>query len=143
AVLLFHVGYGLWAMSYYRPAADAVPVSIALVQPMAPHKIMNHERDLQVTIAQRLEDLSLQAAQPETPDLLLWPEGAGAFASRTPEFNPSYMRAVSNVQRATSATLIVHDIEFERDRDTGKLRYYSAISYIEPVARTTQSYHKN
>ena len=120
-------------------------VDIAMIQPVAPLKVRNTDVRLQEEIAAELKRLSLKAfeAEERRPDLLIWPEGAGPFASRTPEFNPAYMRAVVDVQRATSTTLLVQDVEFTRMPGTGKVRYYSTVSLIEPVGRSVESYRKN
>jgi apolipoprotein N-acyltransferase len=107
--------------------------------------VRNADVPLQEQISEDLKSLSFEAiiAKEDPPDLLIWPEGAGALASRTPEFNPPYMRAVLDIQKATSATLLVQDIEFTRMPDTGQIRYYSSASLVLPVGRPVEGYRKN
>ncbi|MCX7766781.1 MAG: apolipoprotein N-acyltransferase, partial [Candidatus Sumerlaeia bacterium] len=143
--LTFHLVYSYWCLTRFTDDPTAPAVDIAMIQPVAPLKVKNTDVKLQEEVAGELQRLSLIAInqQKRHPDLLIWPEGAGPFASRTPEFNPPYMRAVVNIQKATPVTLLVQDIEFSRDLQTNKVRYYSSVSLIEPVGKTIASYHKN
>ncbi|MCX7017914.1 MAG: apolipoprotein N-acyltransferase [Candidatus Sumerlaeota bacterium] len=145
AVIVLHAGYGWHCMRAFMDDPSAPSLDIAMIQPVAPLRVNNDESELQEKTSSKLKELSLHAASAtgKRPDLLIWPEGAGSFASRTPEFNPPYMRALSAVQEATSLPLIVHNVDFVRMPGAGQIRYYSAISLIEPVARVTGSYYKN
>ena len=140
-----HISYSLWAFAYYKDDPASPSVDIAMIQPLAPLKIKNTDVELQQQIASDLKRLSLQAIflREQPPDLLLWPEGAGPFASKTPEFNSPYMNTVIDLQRETSTTLLVQDIEFAREAETGKIRYSSCMSLIEPIGETVDVYRKN
>ncbi len=144
-IIAFHITYGLWCFTRYEPEPSAPSLDIALIQPVAPLKIKNTDVEVQRRVASDLRRLSLEAInqKPQHLDLLIWPEGAGPFSSRTPEFNPVYIRTIMEMQRATSVTLLVQDIEFTRMPETGKLRYYSTVSLIEPVGKVVDSYRKN
>lgn len=143
--LAFHLGYSYLCFIRYSDEPSATAIEIAMIQPVAPLKIKNTDVRLQEEVAAGLQRLSLTAisSQERPPDLLIWPEGAGPFASRTPEFNPAYMRAVINIQKVTPVTLLVQDIEFSREASINKVRYYSSVSLIEPVGKTVASYQKN
>jgi apolipoprotein N-acyltransferase len=143
--LVFHIGYGIWCFSHYHNDPGSPCVNIAMIQPVAPLKVQNTDIKLQEEVASELRSLSLEAVKKASMriDLLLWPEGAGSFASRTPEFNPAYMRVACDFQKATSTTLLVQDIEFTRISETGKIRYYSTTSLIQPVGRPIAGYRKN
>lgn len=145
AVLVLHIGYSAWCWSAWRDDPKSPSIDMAMIQPMGPLKVKNDDVTTQERGAAVLKALSLEAVAgaPGRPDLLLWPEGAGAFASRTPEFNPPYMRAVRDIQQATSVTLLVHDVEFTRLPGQEKIRYYSTVSMVAPVGRVVQSYCKN
>lgn len=144
-IFSFHIVYGIWSFSRYRDDPNSSSVDIAMIQPVAPLKVKNTDYHTQEQVAGELKRLSLEAirSKKNPPDLLIWPEGAGPFASRTPEFNPAYMRAVVDIQKATSTSLLVQDVEFTKIPGTGKVRYYSTVSLIEPVGRTVESYRKN
>jgi apolipoprotein N-acyltransferase len=145
-ILALQTGYGVWCFSHYRDdGASSSSVDIAMIQPVAPLKVRNTDVQLQERIAAELKRLSFKAIEDgdKRPDLLIWPEGAGPFASRTPEFNPAYMRAVVDLQQATSTTLLVQDVEFTKMSMTGKVRYYSTMSLIKPVGQVESSYRKN
>ncbi len=144
AVLLLHAGYCLWAFHHYRDDPSLPSIDVAMIQPMAPLKVHNTDAALQAEVAKTLISLSLDAIRSRegTPDLLIWPEGAAPFAARSPRFNPAYFQALVAVQRETSTTLLVHNIEFTRDPDTEAVRYSSAISLVKPIGRVVDSYRK-
>lgn len=143
-VLSFQIIYGLYGFARFKDDPGSPCVDIAMIQPVTPLKVRNADVLLQGRIAEDLKRLSLEAiGEKDPPDLLIWPEGAGAFASRTPEYNPPYMRAVIDIQKATSATLLVQDVEFVRMQDTGQIRYFSSASLILPVGKTAENYRKN
>jgi apolipoprotein N-acyltransferase len=144
-IISFQILYGLYGFSRYKDDPGSPSVDIAMIQPVSPLKVRNADVQLQELLANNLKRLSFKAidARDHPPDLLIWPEGAGSFSSRTPEFNPPYMRAVIDIQRATSATLLVQDVEFVRMRDTRRLRYYSTASLVLPVGNSVENYRKN
>lgn len=144
-VFTFQFGYGYWSYGKFRGIFKDDCIDIAMIQPVAPLKIKNSDVKLQIEISAEIKDLIYQSLQgyKEKPDLILIPEGAGSFASQTPSFNPPYMSALMDVQRETSTTLLVQDIEFTRNVFTGKLQYYSTASLIKPVGIFAGSYKKN
>ena len=145
AVIAIHVGYGAWCLRQYAPGPGAPELDVAMIQPMSPARVMNTDTPLQEKLAANLIALSLRvcAEGGRRPDVLVWPEASGPFASRTPEFNPAFMKAVRTVQEATSVPLVTNDIEFVRMPDGGALRYFNTISVVEPVGTVTGSYRKN
>ncbi len=137
-----HLGYGAWAMKRYAPTEDAESVRIALVQPVAPLKVANKDVETKARTAETLKRLSLEALD-ASPDLVIWPEGAGAFASRTPAFNPEYMDAIREIQALHETPFLVQDIEFTRLRESDKLRYYSTAGIVFPDGSVSEPYRKN
>lgn len=112
---LFHLGYGALRLSQLRPQPDAPTVDVALIQPCSPLRILNKNHEEKVRVAANLLKLSREAVamKDSPPDLLVWPEGAGAFSyEKLFHFNPEYSDAIRALQRESSVTLVLSDITF-------------------------------
>ncbi len=140
-VLVF--GYGAWAMHRYEPSGDSKPVRVALIQPVAPLKVLNKDIETKRRVAEELKRLSFESINANAPDLVVWPEGAGPFASKSPLFNPEYMTVVEEIQSRYDIPVLVQDIEFTRLPDSERLRYYSTATVVRTDGVVTDSYRKN
>lgn len=144
-ILLTHLAYGWWAMKEHAAGGGADAIRVAMIQPVAPLKIMNRDVELRRETAEVNRDLSLRAIEASTRpvDLLLWPEGAGPFAAATPAFNPEFMEAVRDIQQQRPVMMAVQCIEFIRDEATGDLRYHNVVSTLNRRGEVEGTYRKN
>jgi len=138
-LLILQLSYGALRMG--RGDDDAAGLSFRIVQPVSPLRVPNAAVELQNQIADRLVKLS--NPPDSTPvDVVVWPEGAASFSPTSPSFNAPYFRAMRESQEATSATIVAHGVDFERQRAGGKLQYRSAIFAVKPSGTISGVYHK-
>jgi apolipoprotein N-acyltransferase len=144
AVLVFQMGYGWLRMAQFQPAPGDDVLDVAMIQPLSPLKIDNADNETKDSVARNLVRLSRQVVteSDELPDLLIWPEGASSFSYRTPGFNSEYMEQLSQFQKEFKVNLVLQDIEFVKMPFTGKLRYYGAITLVDPRGKVLDSYRK-
>lgn len=146
AVLLaVQLGYGVYGLKSFAPDPAAPVLDVALIQPVAPLKILNSDKTTKEEVAQRLVRLSAQAVGGATkgPDLIVWPEGAAPFSYRSPNFNPEYMRELRKFQERFAIPLVIQDIEFTRLPGADRVRYYSTTSLIDASGTLVGAYRKN
>lgn len=144
-LLTFQIGYGIRGLRIYAPDPAEPLLDTALIQPVAPLKILNSDQATKQDVAERLVRLSRQAVEegPGEPNLLVWPEGAAPFSYRSPNFNPEYRAELRKFQNDFRVPLVVQDIEFVRRSESDRIRYYSTTSLIDGTGTLAGSYRKN
>lgn len=138
-LVLAIAGYGLFRTS--GGVSNADPKTFRILQPVSPLRVQNKDVETQQEVADRLLALSTVTVGDAATPVIVWPEGAAAFSPTNPAFNAPYFESLRESQRLTSATVVAHGVDFERDAQ-GRLQYRSAIFIVEPVGKVSDVFHK-
>lgn len=143
SLLIVVYGYGLIQLIIQNPDENDHAISIGIIQPMAPLKVLSEDQQVRQETSLKLREISEQLineSEPK-PQFIVWPEGSGAFSSSVPNYNPEYMQQLQIFLREYQTPVLVQDIELFRDENQ-KVKYYANATLLDPLANEIQSHRK-
>lgn len=139
-LLILWFSYGHFRLLEVRGHISEAPgIDIAVVQPNSPAGVRDSDEETNLEICETLRMLSTDLLQNCTPDLMVFPEGAGAMGYFV-DVNPIFRETYSAIAREASCPLIVDNYS-PVQVDSGWIIYRTAL-LLSPDDQVAGQYHK-